>query len=419
MHMTTAVALLAFCAVASSAEAQAPREAAPYSLWTTPSLLQFPGSPFDALRHYGVNIRGNVTTSFDGYVSGSGDRRRQFGGKGDLFVAVDGEKAGLWQGFFVSFHQEWNFGRDVNTVGAGVLFPVNTLLALPRLGGFEQDTSITVTQNFGEHLSISVGKFNLLDLAARTPISGGGGIDTFGNVAIAAPISGVTPPYLIGAIVTLKTQPAVFTLMVYDPRNAQSEDVISKPFRDGTTTSLAMTVPTQLGGLPGFYGVRGVYSNREGVDLNSLPGLALPPETRGTLQKRGYYYASISAQQFLYANPDKAGQGWGLFMDIGVSDGNPNVFKGHLIAGVGGTGVFSRDLDRWGIGYFYYALSTNLKDGLAQLGIRRRDEQGMEAYYNLALTPWLRVTANLQWINPTIPDRKDAVFAGLRTQVKF
>jgi porin len=412
-----AVALL-LCGVA---QAQVPSAQAtePYSLATTPSLLRFPGSPFDVLRQQGVDIRGGVTGSHMGLTAGSGDKRWRTGGKADLYVTVDGEKVGLWRGFFVNYHQEWNFGRDVGEAKGGFLLPPNTLTALPRLGGALQDTAITITQNFGDALSISAGKFNLLDLASKTPIAGGGGIETFSNLGIAAPISGVTPPYLLGAIATLKTQPAIFTLMVYDPRNAQSEDVIRKPFREGTTVSLAMTVPTRFGGLPGFYGVRGVYSNKEGVDLDSLPGLAFPAETRGTLEKRGYYYASVSAQQYLWANPDKPGQGWGLFMDAGLSDGNPNVFRWHLITGVSGTGVFGRDLDRWGVGYFYYALSNDLKGGLAALGIKRRDEQGVEAYYNLALTPWLRVTANLQWIKPTNADRKDAVLAGLRTQVKF
>lgn len=411
---------LAAVLIAAPAFAQAPAPGVqPYSIWTTPSLLRFPGSPFDALRQRGLSIEGSVTAVHQGGVAGDGDKRWRLGGKGDLFVTLDGEKAGLWSGFFVNFHQEWAFGRDANGTGAGLLLPVNTAMALPRLGGFEQDTSITVTQRFGEALSISVGKFNMLDLAARTPLSGGGGLETFSNLAIAAPVSGVTPPYLLGAIVSLKTEPATFTLMVYDPRNAQDPEVIRRPFRDGTTVSLAATVPTRFGGLPGFYGARVVYNNKEGLDLGSLAGLALPPESRGVLQKRGYYYGSLSFQQYLYASPSKPGNGWGVFADLGLSDGNPNAIRWHVVAGVGGTGVFGRELDRWGVAYFRYGLSDELKDGLARLGVRRRDEQGVEAYYNLALTPWLRLTANLQWINPTNPVRRDAMFAGLRTQVRF
>jgi len=81
------------------------------------------------------------------------------------------------------------------------------------------------------------------------------------NAGIAGPITGVMPPYLLGAIATLKTAPATVTLMVYDPRNAQDWDVISHPFSQGTTTALTITFPTKISGLPGFYTVRGVYDN--------------------------------------------------------------------------------------------------------------------------------------------------------------
>ena len=90
---------------------------------------------------------------------------------------------------------------------------------------------------------MSVGKFNVLDLAAATPLMGGGGETTFWNTGIAAPVSGVTPPYIVGAIASIKTTPATFTLMVYDPRNGQNLDVIAHPFNDGTTTSSRRRFP--------------------------------------------------------------------------------------------------------------------------------------------------------------------------------
>ena len=36
---------------------------------------------------------------------------------------------------------------------------------------------------------------------------------------------------------------------------------------------------------------------------------------------------------------------------------------------------------------------------------RLGDEQGIEAYYNLAVTPWLRVAGTPQWISPTTLDK--------------
>jgi hypothetical protein len=73
---------------------------------------------------------------------------------------------------------------------------------------------LTLTQKFGSNVSITLGKFNMLDAATKTPIMGGGGETTFWNTAFAAPISGVTPPYIIGGLLALKTEPATFSLLL-------------------------------------------------------------------------------------------------------------------------------------------------------------------------------------------------------------
>lgn len=384
------------------------------------SLLDGPDSPKEAMRAHGIVVDGAVTQFYQGILSGGGSHEWQYGGKVDLSVGVDGGKLGLWRGLSLSVHQEWVYGEDVDSHADGSIIPLNTTMAFPRLGGHERDTSIVVTQSLGEQLSISAGKFNLLDIVGRTPLIGGGGIDTFFNTAIAAPISGVTPPYLIGAIATLKTEPAQFTLMVYDPRNAQDWEVIEHPFETGTTTSLAVTVPTEIAGLRGFYRVRGVYSSAEGLDLAAIPQLLLPPESRGRLTRKGYWFASTAVQQYLYQDPANASLGWGIFGELGISDGNPNPVHWHILAGLSGTGTLpSRPLDRWGIGYFRYALSDDLTGFLDKLGIGLRDEQGIEAYYNLALTPWQRLTADVQWVQPARVDSRDAWIIGLRSQTKF
>jgi porin len=413
--LAVAATLAPICAHAQSP----PKEQQPYSILTTPRLFSFPGSPFDTLRKYGVDIGGTVTSFYHGHTIGSGDKTWRHGARGDLKVVFDSEKMGLWPGTTIVVHQEWIWGRDVLKTGAGLLLPVNVAMGFPRLGGDNQNTSINVTQKFGDMFSVSFGKFNMLDLASGVPILGGGGLDTFTHLGLAAPASGVTPPYIYGGMATLRTPYVIFTGMLYDPRSAQDPEVIRRPFTDGRTLSLSATVPTKFFGLPGFYGVRVASSNAKGLDLARIPELTLPGVTQARLQKQGYRYVSFSAQQFLWVNPEGPGQGVGVFGEVAVSDGNPNPLKGHLIGGISGTGVFDRPLDRWGVGYFRYVLSKEAKDSLIQVGQRRRDEWGMEAYYNLAVTPWLRVTGTVTYIRPTEPDKKNATFAGVRTQVRF
>lgn len=391
------------------------------SLATRPALFDGAGSSREALRARGINADFSITQFYQGLVRGDGDKSWQYGGKGDAVITFDGAKLGLWSGFFVTVHHEKVWGQDVNNQGDGSAFAINTALAFPRLGGHEQDTSVVVTQNFGEQVSLSVGKFNMLDAAAKTPLIGGGGINTFMHIAFAAPVSGVTPPYIVGGSLTVKTAPAIFTLLVYDPRNAQNWDVIENPFSEGTTTSLSITVPVKIAGLTGYQGVRGVYSTKRGLDLADVPQLLLPPEAQGVLgTEKGYWYFAYSFQQYLVQSASNPQDGWGVFGQFAISDGNPNPIQQSWYLGFGGSSFLpGRELDRWGIAYFDYKLSDDLLSGLSKLGIDLRNENGAEAYYNLAITPWFRLTANVEYIRPHLPQREDAVFLGLRSQVKF
>jgi porin len=393
-------------------------------LWDRPALLDGPGTVKQSLRDHGISVDTWLTQFYQGVVGGDGDREWQYGGKGDLIATFDGGKLGLWKGLYVNVHQEWLYGEDANNQGDGSIYPVNTAMAFPRLGGEEEDTSIVVTQAFGDRATISAGKFNVLDSAAKTPLMGGGGLDTFMNLGLAAPASGVTPPYIVGAIGTLKSDIASFTLMVYDPRNAQDWDVVSNPFSEGTTTSLSVTIPTKVAELTGYYSARAVYSSLTGFNLDNVPQLILPPEqvgpAEGALLKDGYWYVSASVQQYLYQDPNNPQIGWGLFAEAAISDGNPNPFGWHFLGGLAGNSpIPGREADRWGIGYFYYGFSDDLIDGLAEAGFSLEDEQGFEAFYNYHITPWLRLTGDIQWVDTGRTDRDEAVLAAMRLQTRF
>lgn len=426
MQSGAIVCALVLCAVpATETFAQsADPDQATQSIWSRPALLDGPGSGKEALHARGIIVDVSSTQFYQGVVSGDGRKQWEYGGKGDLTATFDGAKLGLWRGFYVNLHQEWVYGEDANSQGDGSVLPVNTAIGFPRLGGYDRDTSIFATQSFGEQVSVSAGKFNMLDAAAKTPLIGGGGLDTFMNTAFAAPISGVTPPYIVGGIASLKTAPANFTLMIYDPRNAQHWDVIENPFAEGTTTSLSVTVPTKIAGLSGYYGVRGVYSSKEGLDLADIPQLLLPPGSDGTaraaLSKDGYRYFSASVQQYLYQDPNNPAVGWGFFADAAVSDGNPNPFKWHFLGGLAGNSpIAGREQDRWGVGYFKYGFSDELTASLAVIGVGLADEQGVEAFYNYSITPWLRLTGDVQWIHTGRTDLADTVLTAVRLQNRF
>jgi hypothetical protein len=58
-----------------------------------------------------------------------------------------------------------------------------------------------------------------------------------------------------------------------------------------------------------------------------------------------------------------------------------------------------RPLDHFGVGDFHYDLRDQLQDAVAPVG-SLKDAQGVEACYTLVPAPWLRLTANVPWVNP-------------------
>jgi porin len=156
------------------------------------------------------------------------------------------------------------------------------------------------TQNFGNLVSLRVGKINMIELARYTPLKGGGGVDTFWNAEFAAPISGLVPPTLNGAMLSINTQPVSFGLTVFDPQDATNKPLFSNLFANGVNVMGSATLKTEIAGRSGYYGIKGIYSTREGRDLSEIiPPPGTPPST-----KQGSWYVGLSVQQYLlYLRP--------------------------------------------------------------------------------------------------------------------
>jgi porin len=373
--VSVAVAALTICSFSAAADD-----------WASPIT-----SAQKSLADAGVSIGGGVTGFGQGMAVGDGIYGIPFGGKADLLFGLDSGKLGLWNGFSVSAHLEQQFGQNANEMSDGSIIPLNTAHAFPLLGGTATDLSLVATQAFGSNFWVTLGKFNMLDVASHTLV-GGGGETTFWNLGLAAPSDGVTPPNIIGGLFTVKTAPATFSLLIYDPRNAQNLGVIEHPFDDGVSFSLSATMPFTLGGLVGFHTLPRVYSTQKGFNLEDVPQLLRPPGAVKELNaKQGYYYGSYAVQQFFWQDPDNPGKGWGLFAQAGISDANPNPVAGSGLVGLGGSAPLSgRSDDRWGIGWFDYLFSPALKASAAAIGKGFNDESGVEAYYDAKITDHIR-----------------------------
>jgi porin len=405
------------------------------SLLTQPSLTDTPDGPKEQLQSIGIVPDVWVTQFYQGQTEGDGSKTWRYGGKLDAFLKVDAEKLGLWPGFHINVQYEHYFGQNINRTDFA-LIPVNTALAYVERDGYHSALSARVTQDFGESISVSAGKFDMMTLASKTPLIGGGGIDTFMNRAFALPSTGVaytafrggagdrvvlSAPYLIGGIVTIKTEPINFALMIADPRSAIDPRVIEHPFEKGLAVGGAATLKTEIAGLRGFHTWRAAYSNARGIDLEDIADLSRR-SALGSLvtTKKGFWFTSYAIQQNFVQSEQNPETGWGLFTLATLSDGNPSPVRWSVLAGLGGNNLLAgRENDRWGIGFFHFGLTEPLLAGLAALDVNRRSEGGVEGFYNLAVTPWLRLSADLQMIDPWNPSASRATYAALRLQTKF
>lgn len=395
-------------------QAASPAEPAP-----TPS---FKRNPKAFLQAKGFDVTFSWADMYQGMISGDPEGLSEHSGRLALGLTIDGEKIGLWRGFGISAIGEALYG-DTVLLRTPILLPINTPVLFPAFGGREADVSVTVSQRFGQRADLTAGKINLSTILNRSPLIGGGGVDTFMHVLAAAPVSGITPPYLTGAILNVAAGPVRYTVMVYDPRNAQSGEVWTHLFAEGVVTSVSAMRPAPIKGLLGTHTLRGAYSTGRSTDLRDIPELIGPGGPTAPLStKQGSYYVSYTFTQNLVqrvpARPMT--QSWGLFGQFGFSDSNPNPIGAHGYLGLGGSSLLAnRPLDRFGVAYFWLSFSEELRRPINEvLGAGVRTERGVEMFYNYAVRPWLRLTPNLQIVRQGLPGRT-AIVGGFRAELRF
>ncbi|MGA8034257.1 MAG: carbohydrate porin, partial [Casimicrobiaceae bacterium] len=371
------------------------------------------------LEQQGVTIKPRLTQFYQGLAAGEGEHSFEYGGKADVLVSADLHKMGLWDGFSMTVHAEYNFGNSVNGRG-GVLIPVNAALNFPGMDGSDafDFSSVYFGQDIGDSVSLLFGKMNMIDIVSGKPFMGGAGIDSFWNLTFVAPPTGTVPAYMIGALMSVRTGAATYRLWVYDPNTAVNKG-FDNTFDGGVTVRASIEFPVAIAGRAGHQGFTALYSNQSGTDLQSVDGILLPSPNPGTVAvKNSRYFFAYSFDQYLHQDVANPEEGVGLFGQVGVSDGNPNAMYWSLLVGFGGKGMVpGRPKDNWGIGYYYDGMSQYLKDALAP-AVTLTNEQGVELFYNFALAPWFVLGADLQLIKPGLASTT-AVVPGLRAVIRF
>ncbi len=327
----------------------------------------------------------------------------EHGVKFDLKVDINLHKLGVLNHAKLTLHGEANVGHSINGRG-GILMPVNMAMAYPGESGSDRSdlSSIYLTQGLSKNSAIMLGKINMFEHAIRRG-SGGAGLDYYMNTALVAAPTGFVPPTIFGGLYVRNTQDYSLTLGLYDSDDWVNRFDLGDAFENGVNVLVGWDKHVSIGGKRGTQGFKVAYSTKDGVDLDEL-NLAVLNGTPVNAKKENRYFAAYTFKQFLHQPLGaKSDDGFGVFGQIGVSDGNPSTLDRHIVMGIGGNNLTtSRPQDRWGIGYYRYSVSDPIADALALLSIPTRNESTWEVFYNFQITDNLNLTAYLQYVKPVM-----------------
>jgi len=401
----------------TQAGATEPASADPYSggFFTRSTLTGDWGGARNDLAAKGITFDASLTQVEQGVASGGKNGSWEYGGRGDVNGLLDTQKLGLWPGGFLTVELEGNWSNSVNGK-TGALSPVNENQLFPLPTG---DNVALPALNFAQFVSpyagAVVGKLDTMSGDANEFAHGkyGKGDTQFLNTAFNInPTILMEAPYsTLGAgVIGLPTKDpdeAIVSFIVLSADGKASTDGFDNLSGNRLSFNGEGRVRTDFFGVTGHQLVGAIYSNKQFTSIDQRIQFEplqhrLGLGTQTIAKKDGSWAVYYNFDQFLYETDKAAGHGVGVFARFGASDGNPNFMQYFYSAGVGGKGLIpDRPLDQFGIGYYYLSISNpTLQVPIVGTKSLLRDEWGFEAFYNIALTPWLLLTPDVQVIGP-------------------
>ena len=381
----------------------------------------------------GLTIGINLVNTYQGVVDGGRDEDWDNGGSLYIESQFNTEKAGLWPGGFVDFRAEKRYGSFPNDE-AGTLPAVNMVGLFPEP---EEDSPVIsklmATQFVAPWLGFFVGRFDTLDGDTNNLLSGRGRTGFLNPQLAFSPNSILTTPYVLnglGSIVVTPNlfmdRPATLSLVFADPQVEPTESGLDGDFFEEQYYALDWRFPTSFFGMPGSQNITYNYNSKEFLRLDNLTKQFI---TRTKSSDGGSGAIAYNFHQYIYVEPgqDTASigydadkerlQGVGVFGRAGYADADVNPLEWTFALGLAGRGVIpQRDDDTFGVGAYYGLVSDNVSDISESLS---DDYWGFEAYYNVAVTPWLHVTPNFQVTDPFFHGVDTAYVLGVRAKVDF
>jgi len=392
------------------------------SLWKRSTLTGDWWGTRSELAKKGITFKSTVTNIYQGnFTDGrDGDTYWRYSGSADYEVNLDFGKLGLWPGGFLKVRGMTGFRNSINSK-AGSILPVNSNALFPTPDGKDSTlTDFLFTQFLSRNFGLFVGKMNTLTGDANE-FAHDYNTQFLNTAFLVNPVTFRTVPYSgVGTGVLYLNEVMTYDFLVIDTEGSATKSGSGTVFHNGTTVASALRFKTCIAGLPGHQLFGGTWSNKKFNDLNQdrrlilsnvlLPNRGIPLKTYK--DSWCFYY---NMDHYLYLKEGTADQGLGVFARYGVSDGKANPIKYFASFGIGGKGLISgRSQDTFGVGYYHAWFSNQLPDVVYNRFLHG-NEQGVDLYYNVALTPWMHLTPDLQIIEPGLK-RVDSpvVVGGLR-----
>ena len=389
-------------------------------IWTRPALTGDWLGSRQQLMEKGVRLDFSLTQVFQHNLSGGLDYRLAHPVRLDFDIQLDTGKMGLWPGAMIYMRGMAGYGTSANG-DTGALLPVDTAALYPVPG--EDTAALTdlyIVQFLSESFGVMVGKMCPRD----TNVFAHDETTQFMNTAfVFNPVMGTTVPlcFLGAGVIWKPVEPLTLTALVLDSEDSADGGGFDTVFHRGTSVYATAELEVNPFGLPGHQRIAGTWSDRSRTQLEQDPRTIIGNVIQGTTpvlaKSSDDWSVMYDFDQYVYLAPGSKERGLGLFGRVGVSGGEVNPVKAFYSIGLGGKGMIpGREKDTFGLGYYYLSTSDKLPKVIKN---RIEDEQGVEAYYNIEVTPWLHVTPDLQLIDPVRSSTDMTWVAGLRVKIDF
>jgi len=392
------------------------------------------GARTDLARH-GLFFDLYSTSAYQNVASGGLKTGSAFIQNTQLSINIDTGRAGLWSGglFHITLESRYGSSSPQETFTAGATVPQYTGLAFPG-PFFAHDvlpTEYFLLQSVAPKFSLLLGKINVLTVCDQTSFANSYKYDfanlNFHKNPMALNFYNTTTWSAIG--VWTPSNKLLVAAGVFDP-NSEADNFATNAF-DRVNFYGAAIFSYKIGDLPGQSWAQFNWTNKPKIDLEApfgqLPSgvnsqgvgalLGISPTQALRINYRSTSWLTIgNFSQYLFvkdhsgAIAEKLGSGQplrgiGVFGRIGYAPEETNPVTRDVSVALFANGLFDpRPNDSFGLGIYHNGISQPLKDAIARLTggtATPKNEDGLEVFYDLAITPAIRVIPSYQHIwNP-------------------